>query len=132
MPHLQTFLIDSVSAVTEEMRGQIVVTGSHGGISAAHLALAHPLALVVFNDAGVGLDNAGIRSLEILQAHGVAACTVSHLSARIGEAESTLHTGQISHANPLAQAAGIASGQMCSDAISFFAKPLLDRGIVRE
>lgn len=132
MCQLQTFLIDSVSAVTEEMRGQIVVTGSHGGISAAHLALAHPPALVVFNDAGVGLDNAGIRSLEILQIHGVAACTVSHLSARIGEAESTLRTGEISHANPHAQAAGIASGQTCVDAISFFAKPLSDKGIVRE
>ncbi len=119
---MQTFLIDSVSAVTEEMRGQIVVTGSHGGVSAAHLALAHPPALVVFNDAGVGLDNAGIRSLEILQTRGVAACTVSHLSARIGEAESTLRTGHISHANVLAQAGGIAVGQTCVDAISFFVK----------
>lgn len=120
MRFLQTFLIDSVGAVTEEMRGHIVVTGSHGGVSAAHLALAHPPALVVFNDAGVGLDNAGIRSLEILQAHGVAACTVSHLSARIGEAESTLQNGIISHANSLAMAHGIVASQSCVQAISFF------------
>lgn len=113
-------MIDSISAVTGEMRGQIVVTGSHGGVSAAHLALAHPPALVVFNDAGVGLDDAGTRSLEILQSHGVAACTVSHLSARIGEAESTMRTGQVNHANMQARVNGIGLGQTCIEAISSF------------
>jgi hypothetical protein len=126
--HLRTFVIDSISAVTGEMRGHIVVTGSHGGVSAAHLALAHPPALVVFNDAGVGLDDAGIRSLDILNAHGVAACTVGHLSACIGEADSTLRTGRISYANSRATASGIAAGQTCIDAINFFMKPLLDEG----
>ena len=117
---MQTFVIDSISTVTHDMRGQIVVTGSHGGISAAHLALAHPPGLVVFNDAGMGLDNAGIKGLEILNAAGVAACTVGHESARIGEAESTLATGQISAANSLAAEAGICVGQTCAVAISFF------------
>jgi hypothetical protein len=111
--------MDSISAVTAEIRGQIVVTGSHGGVSAAHLALAHPPALVVFNDAGFGLDDAGVRGLDILQAHGVAACTVSHLSARIGEVTSTLDTGVISHLNAFAAERGIACGQTCKQAISF-------------
>ena len=64
---MQTFVIDSISAVTLEMRGQIVVTGSHGGTIAAHLALAHPPGLAVFNDAGMGLGNAGIKVLEVLE-----------------------------------------------------------------
>ncbi len=128
MRNLQTFLIDSVSAVSEEMRGHVVVTGSHGGVSAAHLALAHPPALVVFNDAGIGLDNAGIRSLDILQSHGVAACTVSHLTARIGEAESTLRTGRISHGNIRALASGIVVGQTCHEAINFFAEASCRKG----
>ena len=63
---MRTFVIDSISEVTREMRGQIVVTGSHGGVSAANLALAHPPGFAVFNDAGMGLDNAGVRGLEIL------------------------------------------------------------------
>ncbi len=117
---MQTFVIDSISAVTAEMRGQIVVTGSHGGISAAHLARAHPPGLAVFNDAGMGLDNAGIKGLEILNAAGVAACTVSHETARIGEAKSTLATGQISAVNLLAETVGIRVGQTCVEAISFF------------
>ena len=118
---MRTFVIDSISAVTHEMRGQIVVTGSHGGISAAHLALAHPPGLAVFNDAGMGLDEAGVKGLEILDAAGIAACTVSHETARIGEAESTLATGRISAVNSRASAYGIRTGQPCAEAISFFA-----------
>lgn len=117
---MRTFVIDSISTVTEEMRGQIVVTGSHGGISAAHLALAHPPGLAVFNDAGMGLDDAGVKGLEILNAAGVAACAVSHETARIGEAKSTLATGRISAVNSGAAGYGIRVGQNCADAISFF------------
>ena len=125
---MKRFLIDSISTVTFEMRGEIVITGSHGGSSAAQLALAHPPALVVFNDAGGGRDNAGTRGLEILQVAGIAACTVSHGSARIGEAGSTLQNGTISHANSLAMARGIVAGQSCVEAISFFAKAPFDMG----
>ena len=125
---MKRFLIDSISAVTHEMRGEIVITGSHGGSSAARLALAHPPGLVVFNDAGVGRDDAGIRGLEILQSAGVAACTVSHSSARIGEAGSTLQNGTISRANSLAMARGIVAGQSCAEAINFFAKDPVDMG----
>ena len=117
---MQTFVIDSISAVTHEMRGQIVITGSHGGISAARLALAHPPGVAVFNDAGVGLDDAGVKGLELLNAAGVAACTVSHQTARIGDAKSTLATGRISAVNSLAARAGIRIGQSGSEAINFF------------
>ena len=106
------------------MLGQIVITGSHGGVSAAHLALAHPPALVVFNDAGFGLDNAGSVGLEILQSANVAACTVSHQSARIGEAASTLASGRISAVNALAAARGIAVEQSCDEAINFYMEAL--------
>ncbi len=119
---MKTFLLDSISAIGTDMAGQIVVSGSHGGISAAHLALAHPPALAVFNDAGGGLDDAGIRGLVVLAGAGVAACAVSHRSARIGEAASTLATGIISAANSPAADAGIRVGQTCAEAISLYAK----------
>ncbi|HPG60452.1 MAG TPA: hypothetical protein PK586_00475 [Casimicrobium sp.] len=104
---MRLYLIDSVSAVTAQTHGQLVVTGSHGGVSAAHLALAHPPGLVVFNDAGIGLDAAGIAGLELLNDAGVAACAVSHLSARIGDAKSTLATGKISALNERAKQLGL-------------------------
>lgn len=114
---MRLFLIDSVSAVTAEMRGQCVVTGSHGGVSAAHLALAHPPGFVAFNDAGFGLDNAGIASLEILEQAGVAAFTVSHASARIGDAASTLATGRVSAANACAARLGVGLGDSTRDVV---------------
>ncbi len=84
------------------------VSGSHGGISSAQYALAARPHLSVFNDAGVGRDAAGLAALPFLQGHGLAACTVAHTSARIGEAASTLTDGIISHVNPLAAHLGVA------------------------
>jgi hypothetical protein len=107
---MRLFLLDSISAVSSDTRDQIVVSGSHGGVSAARLALAHPPRLVFFNDAGIGLDEAGVAGLAVLQAAGVAACAVSHLSARIGSAQSTLETGLVSRCNALAEAIGVGAG----------------------
>jgi len=64
----------------------VVVSGSHGGLSAARFALQALPHLAVFNDAGIGKDGAGIAALTWLQPHGIAAVTVAHDSARIGGA----------------------------------------------
>jgi hypothetical protein len=96
---MQLFLLDSIANINAEMRGHIVVSGSHGGRSAAQFALAFPPKLVVFNDAGVGLDNAGVAGLALLDSHGIAAIAVAHSSARIGDAASTLATGIVTHVN---------------------------------
>ncbi len=58
---------------------------------------------------------AGIAGLDLLQAQGIAACTVSHDSARIGESASTFDDGVISHANAAAAAMGAAAGQRLRD-----------------
>lgn len=107
---LRVLLVDSITQVTSDDAGALVVSGSHGGRSAAHYALAHPLALVVFNDAGVGKDGAGIAALSLLQAHGRAAAAVSHRSARIGEARDAWTHGVLSHVNEAAAAWGLAPG----------------------
>jgi hypothetical protein len=103
-------LVDSITEAVGRGAGALVVSGSHGGISAGRFALQAQARLAVFNDAGVGRDEAGIAALALLQAHGVAACTVSHHSARIGQASSTLEHGVISHANAAAAALGAAPG----------------------
>ncbi|WP_439590663.1 hypothetical protein [Hydrogenophaga sp.] len=87
--------------------GCIALSGSHGGLSSARYALAVRPLLSVFNDAGIGLDDAGIAGLALLQSHGLAACAVSHTSARIGQAASTLNDGVVSCANDAALALGI-------------------------
>lgn len=100
-------LVDSITEIGPADAGRVVVSGSHGGISSGGYALAVPLKLAVFNDAGVGKDEAGIAALAVLQAHGRAAATVAHGSARIGDAADTLAHGVVSHANDAARALGV-------------------------
>lgn len=111
-------VLDSVTELTTDDRGCVAVTGSHGGLSASRYAIAVRPLITVFNDAGVGRDAAGIAGLAALQAEGLAACAVSHASARIGEARSTFDDGVIAHVNAAAAALGIAPGQSCREAVA--------------
>ena len=103
-------LVDSITEAVSDGAGQVVVSGSHGGLSAGRFASQAKPRMVVFNDAGVGKDEAGIAALPLLQAHGIAACAVSHASARIGEARSTLEDGVISAVNQAAATLGARPG----------------------
>lgn len=111
-------IVDSVTELGPADAGCLAVTGSHGGLSSARFACATRPLLAVFNDAGIGRDGAGVAGLALLQREGLAACAVSHVSARIGEARSTLEDGVVSHANALAAALGVAVGQGCRDALA--------------
>lgn len=106
-------VVDSITQLGPQDAGCLAVSGSHGGISSARYALAARPRLTVFNDAGVGRDAAGLAALAFLQQQGLAACTVAHSSARIGEAASTLEDGMISHVNPFARQLGAVTGQPC-------------------
>ncbi len=103
-------LVDSITEAIGPGAKCVVVSGSHGGLSAGRFALQAGVKLAVFNDAGVGKDEAGIAALALLQAHGIAACTVAHDTARIGDAQSTLDTGVLSHVNAAAAALGARPG----------------------
>lgn len=60
----------------------------------------------MFNDTVFGKGNIGIGRLPALDAHGIAAVTVSCLTARIGDAKSALETGVIWALNDTAQVQG--------------------------
>jgi hypothetical protein len=118
MPKATTVvLLDSVTEVTAAHAGCVVVTGSHGGQSAGRYALAVRARLYVFNDAGVGKDEAGIAALAMLDDAGQSAVAVAHTSARIGEAADTWTGGVISRANTAAAAQGYRAGQSLRAAI---------------
>ena len=110
-------LLDSVTEVTAEHANRVVVTGSHGGQSAGRYALAVSARLYVFNDAGVGKDDAGIAALAMLDAVGQAAVAIAHTSARIGEAADTWSGGVISRVNEAARAAGYRAGQSLREVV---------------
>jgi hypothetical protein len=109
--------IDSASLVKAEDMGQIVITGSHGGLMGGLREKAFNVqALVaVFNDAGVGIDDAGIGRLDPLDERGIASATVVNTSARIGDSRSTYYDGVISHANDHAMMLGASRGVTVKD-----------------
>ncbi len=105
----QLFLLDSIAHISNAHANAIVISGSHGGKSAAEfvIALSQKPSCVFFNDAGGGKDNAGKVALEILQAHNVPCACYSHLSARIGDAQDGYDNGVVSAMNELAQLKGV-------------------------
>lgn len=113
----KVILMDSISHVDAGDAGHIVVSGSHGGTSGGEFAGQHKLAAVFLNDAGVGKDQAGIAALALLERLQVPAATVSHLSARIGEAEDAWQHGVLSHVNGCASRLGINPGEKVRDAV---------------
>lgn len=110
-------LMDSITSITPGDAGHVIVSGSHGGRSSAGFALPVAARLVVFNDAGVGKDAAGVVALEMLQVRGTAAVCVSHDSARIGDAQDAWAGGRISHLNAAAAALGLERGQTLQEAV---------------
>jgi len=117
-------LLDSIALIDSSNAGTIVVTGSHGGRSAAGFVVdvsEKPLA-VFFNDAGGGKDNAGKVGLDMLQAIGVAAACYSHMSARIGDAQDGLDHGILTDMNDLAKQVGIKKDMQVSEATRWVQK----------
>lgn len=108
-------LMDSVSFLSYDDGGAIVVCASHGGVSSGQYALVRRPGLIFFNDAGVGKDDAGISALRVLAEQGVAAASVSSQSARIGDVLDHWNAGIVSHAN--GSAAGIMQGMTVQEAI---------------
>ncbi len=113
----RVIVMDSITMLTGEDTGAIVVSASHGGVSSGTFALAVPLRAVFFNDAGVGKDNAGIVALDMLEERGVAAGTVAHTSARIGDSRDTWESGVISHVNSIARKLGLVPGKLLRAAL---------------
>ncbi|OAN75991.1 hypothetical protein A8B82_15885 [Sulfitobacter sp. EhC04] len=114
-PNGRIILMDSITKVTADDAGTIVVSASHGGASSGEFACEVPLKIVFFNDAGVGKDDAGIAALSMLQERGVAAGATSHTSGRIGEAQDMWDHGEISHLNDAAKALGLTVGGSLRD-----------------
>jgi len=112
--------LDSVGLVTDDDAGQIVMTGSHGGLMGGQpeAALKVDALAAFFNDAGIGVDQAGLVRLRVLQRRGIIAATVQAMSARIGDGRSTYEDGIISKANDRARAHGIMPDISAKDAVN--------------
>ena len=113
--------MDSISLISSQDAGAIIICGSHGGAISGAFAAVHPPALVVFNDAGGGKNAAGVACLADLELEGIAAAAVAHDSARIGDAVDAWENGVVSYANAPAREAGIRPGRLLREAVDKFA-----------
>ena len=110
---------DSITFLNESNAGDIAVCGSHGGVSAGEYAQKRHLKAVFFNDAGIGKNNAGIKSLETLTDAGILACTVDCMSAEIFNGQDMLNNGIISVCNRLAKSKNIREKMTLKEAIKY-------------
>jgi uncharacterized protein YunC (DUF1805 family) len=118
-PDCEIVLAPTATKIPATARGRTLVCGSHAGAYAGYLAVRAGVRALVLNDAGVGLDQAGIGALGYCEALGIAAAAVAHTSARIGDAEDMLAHGVISHCNAVAAHAGVSAGMECAQAVVF-------------
>ncbi|WP_455211890.1 hypothetical protein [Kaarinaea lacus] len=115
-------IIDSVSELSAEHENLWIFCGSHGGANATKHALTFNIAGIVFNDAGIGKDNAGVAGLSLCDQQGVPAACVDCHTARIGEGKETYQHGVVSKANNHALSLGISVGMPCNQVIEKLSK----------
>lgn len=111
--------VDSNSLVTPEDATHILITGSHGQLlgDRPETAIKHDVIAALYNDAGCGIDGAGTSRLPVLDSRGIAAATVAHDSARIGDGRSTYEDGVVTHVNETAAGAGAEPGMTAIAAV---------------
>ncbi len=117
---IRVIALDSNGLVGPGDAGHIVVTGSHGGLLGGKPATAvkADVLAALYNDAGIGIDQAGLSRLPALDARGIAGGCVSCFSARIGDGISTWEDGVLSALNTTAAARGGRVGQSARDFVA--------------
>lgn len=121
-------LLDSITDATDCAQGRVVICGSHGGLYPGAIASKSGVRAVVFNDAGIGLDRAGVAGVLALEGVGMAAATVDCQSCHIGSASDSAARGIISVANIVARDCGVRPGMPASAAAEFLALAPIPHG----
>ena len=118
--HRPAWALDSAALVGAGDARAVVLTGSHGALLGGKkdTLLGIDLFAAFFNDAGGGKDGAGFARLAPLDERGIAAATVSHNTARIGDGRSTYETGVISRLNETAKRLELREGMSARDAVA--------------
>ena len=113
----EILISDSATRLTLQDAGAVAYCASHGGAYCALLARAAGLRAIILNDAGVGIGQAGIGALDVLDADNVPAAMLGHMSACIGLGADGAQHGQISYVNATAAALGVVPGMSCQEAL---------------
>lgn len=115
-------LLDSITDARADARGRLVVCGSHGGLFPAAVASCAQVRAVVFNDAAIGLDGAGVAGVLALAHVGMAAVALDCQSCRIGSADDASARGIVSVVNAVAADLGVTAGMAAGIALDLLGK----------
>lgn len=125
MGEVRVCIANSVTQLSADVAGHVLVAASHGGLIAGALASQAGVRAVILNDAGGGLDGAGLASLQPLNSIGMAAAVIDRRTAPLGNAEHMWRLGVISSTNRLAEQQGVRIGMGCQIAAQLLKKAAL-------
>jgi hypothetical protein len=121
--HRETLtLVDSITHLTPGDEGSVVVAGSHAGAYSARVALRRGVRAAIMHDAGIGLHEAGIAGLAVLDREEVAGVAVAAGSCLIGSAREIHRRGVISHVNSVARELGCVPGLTAREAVDLLSR----------
>jgi hypothetical protein len=108
---------DSIAfALPEDKNRNVLCTAGHTGRSViGYFRDFRPWAFIC-SDGGIGKNDSGVSALEAIEPDGIVGCSVSALTARMGDGQSTYFDGVISAANRHARAKGVKIGQSAREA----------------
>lgn len=109
-------IADSATSITEANKNDVFVDASHCGLNVGHYAVQAGVKGMIGNDAGKGMEDAGVAGLKVLDEKGIPGAAVSAMTAEIGVGPTTYETGVISTVNKAAQKIGVKPGMSAKEA----------------
>jgi hypothetical protein len=108
---------DSIAyALPEDRERNVLCTAGHTGRSVVGYFRDYRPWAFICSDGGGGKNGSGLSALEAVEPDGIAGASVSALTARMGDGQSTYFDGVISAANSHARAKGVKVGQSAQEA----------------
>ncbi|MCW5653790.1 hypothetical protein [Hydrogenophaga sp.] len=108
---------DSIAyALPEDKNRNVLCTAGHTGRSVIGYFRDYRPWAFICSDGGVGKNDSGVSALEAVEPDGIPGASVSALTARMGDGQSTYFDGVISACNQPARDKGVKVGQTAKEA----------------
>jgi len=109
-------IADSATSISEGNKSDIFICASHCGVNVGQYAAQANIKGLIGNDAGKGLEDAGVAGLKVIDEKGIPGAAVSAMTAEIGIGVTTYDSGIISSVNKAAQKIGVKPGMTAKEA----------------
>ena len=121
-------IADSATSISEGNKNDVFICASHCGANVGQYAAQANVKALIGNDAGKGLEDAGVAGLKVIDEKGIPGAAVSAMSAEIGVGPTTYETGIISTVNKAAQKIGVKPGMTAKEAAELMLQAAVKAG----